>query len=168
MSIGYPAICVYIETINSGGQTMQCKVTTSLEKIFDDAGSPVFPVIERDVAAKGEVYSFQIVLTGEPGWYRVVLDGALNARIRTVDSVPVRLAADNEEPYFLRTAPGLYPDLLNRLEDGDSFRILPRQPRVLWVTVPVPEDCVPGEYELGFSFFSRQGEELCARCVFTL
>ena len=53
MSIGYPAICVYIETINSGGQTMQCKVTTSLEKIFDDAGSPVFPVIERDVAAKG-------------------------------------------------------------------------------------------------------------------
>lgn len=69
MSIGYPAICVYIETINSGGQTMQCKVTTSLEKIFDDAGSPVFPVIERDVAAKGEVYSFQIVLTGEPGWY---------------------------------------------------------------------------------------------------
>ena len=147
---------------------MQCKVTTSLEKIFDDAGSPVFPVIERDVAAKGEVYSFQIVLTGEPGWYRVVLDGALNARIRTVDSVPVRLAADNEEPYFLRTAPGLYPDLLNRLEDGDSFRILPRQPRVLWVTVPVPEDCVPGEYELGFSFFSRQGEELCARCAFTL
>ena len=147
---------------------MQCKVTTSPEKIFDDAGSPVFPVIERDVAAKGEVYSFQIVLTGEPGWYRVVLDGALNARIRTVDSVPVRLAADNEEPYFLRTAPGLYPDLLNRLEDGDSFRILPRQPRVLWVTVPVPEDCVPGEYELGFSFFSRQGEELCARCAFTL
>ena len=36
------------------------------------------------------------------------------------------------------------------------------------VTVPVPEDCVPGEYELGFSFFSRQGEELCARCAFTL
>ena len=141
---------------------MRFRITSSLEKIFDDVAEPEIPALTGGLAARGEVFSFQIALAAEPGecgWYRVELSGGLNARIRTVDSVPVHLAANNpEDGGWLRTTPGLYPDLLNRLAGGDRFRILPRQWRVLWVTVPVPEDCAPGKYTLDFRF-SREAAE---------
>lgn len=142
---------------------MQYKITSSLEKIFDDQESPAFPVLARGIVARGEVFSFQVAVaaeTGEHGWYRVALSGELNARIRTVDPVPVRLAADRpEDGFWLRSTPGLYPDLLNNLTGGTRFRVYPRQWRMLWITVPVPADCAPGEYTLELSFSRETGVE---------
>lgn len=153
---------------------MQYQVTSSLGKIFDDVAQPEIPVLEEGIAARGEVFSFQIALSAEPGehgWYRVEVAGGLNARVRTVDSVPVHLAADRpEDGFWLRSTPGLYPDLLSPLAGGERFRILPRQWRSLWVTVPVPEDCAPGAYALDFRF-SREvnGEWIsCGSCSFPL
>lgn len=153
---------------------MQCKFTSSLEKIFGDVAEPEIPELSGGVAARGEVYSFQIALAAEPGeagWYRAELSGALNARVRTVDSVPVHLAADRPgDGNWLRTTPGLYPDLLNPLSGGDSFRILPRQWRALWVTVRIPGDCAPGTYPLDFRFSRECGGEWvpCGECSFPL
>ncbi|MBS1372364.1 MAG: DUF4091 domain-containing protein [Lentisphaeria bacterium] len=134
---------------------MQIRVISSLEKVFDDVAELNAPELASGIAAQGEVYSFQIAVkeTGdEHGLYRVAFDGGLNARVRTVDSVPVHLAVDSPDAYYLRTTPGLYPDLLEELEDCDSFRILARQWRVLWVTVPVPAECKPGRYPFRFRF----------------
>ncbi len=150
---------------------MQYHFLSSLDKVFDDVEQPEFIRLDRGVVARGEVFSFQIALSASPGWFRVELSGKLNARIRTVDPVPVRLAANRpEDGFWLRSTPGLYPDLLNPLAGGDRFRVLPRQWRTLWVTVPVPEDCAPGEYELSFRFYGEVDGVWtpCEQCTFPL
>ena len=146
---------------------MQIRIISPLEKIFDDVAELQAPAFKSTAVARGEICSFQIAVKedgDERGYIRVVCESALNVRIRTVDSVPVHLAADTPDDDYLRTTPGLYPDLLSDLEDCDTFRILTHQRRMLWVTIPVPEECRPGRYAVRFRF-SRMVEEEWTPCA---
>ena len=141
---------------------MHMRIVSPLEKIFDDTVELKAPEYPSATAARGEVCSFQIAIREDGdgrGFFRVAFESALNARIRTVDSVPVHLAADNPDEFYLRTTPGLYPDLLSELVDCDTFRILTNQWRVLWVTIPVPEECRPGRYPVRFRISRMENEE---------
>lgn len=141
---------------------MQIRIISPLEKIFDDTVELTAPEFKSAAAAQGEVCSFQIAVREEGdkrGYIRVAFESGLNARIRTVDSVPVHLAADIPDENYLRTTPGLYPDLLNELEDCERFRVLTNQWRVLWVTVTIPEGCRPGHYPVRFRFSRMEAEE---------
>ena len=138
------------------------KVAGSLEKIFPDSDWNG-PELRSDVAARGEVYSFQVAVRfreTDNHYLRVALESELNAQIRLVEAVPVHLAANRPDDDFLRTTPGLYPDLLDELECKDRFRVMPRQWRTLWVTVRIGEDCPAGTYpvKLLFSDIDWQGK----------
>ena len=134
---------------------MQIRIISPLEKVFDDTVELSAPEYSSTATAGGEVCSFQIAVRedgDERGYLRIACESALNIRLRTTDSVPVHLPADNPDEYYLRTVPGLYPDLLGELEECDTFRVLTNQWRVLWVTIPVPEGCRPGCYLVRFHF----------------
>lgn len=133
---------------------MIAKTIHSLEKVFFDR-SPEPAAWSADVAARGEVYSFQVMLEletmPERGLYRVAVQSELPVEVRQVQSVPVRQAVNyNPDDDFLRKEPGLYPDLLEEL-DEDRFQLFYGR-QTLWVTVRVPEDAVPEEYPIRFEF----------------
>lgn len=133
---------------------MIVKTIHSLEKVFFDR-SPEPAEWSADVAARGEVYSFQVMLEpetmSERGVCRVAVQSELPVEVRQVQSVPVRQAVNyNPDDDFLRKEPGLYPDLLEEL-DEDRFQLFYGR-QTLWVTVRVPEDAVPEEYPIRFEF----------------
>ncbi len=132
---------------------IEIKITGSLEKVFPDEefhGAE----FSGTVAARGERCSFQVLLRESEAacFYRVAVSSRLNARVRVVEAVPVRLPANCPDGDFLRTTPGLYPDLLDELLCHDRVRVLPRQWRALWVTVIVDEECPAGEYPIELEF----------------
>ncbi len=133
---------------------MIVKTIHSLEKVFFDR-APEPAEWNADVAARGELYSFQVMLVvetpAEQGGCRVAVQSDLPVRVRQVQNVPVRRAVHyNPDDDFLRKEPGLYPDLLEELDDDRFPLYVGRQ--ALWVTVRVPEDATPGEYPIRFEF----------------
>ena len=126
----------------------------SLEKVFFDR-APEPAGWCADVAARGEVYSFQVMLVAETmserGICRIAVQSELPVEVRQVQNVPVRQAVNfNPDDDYLRKEPGLYPDLLDQLDNGRCQLYVGRQ--ALWVTVRVPEDAAPGEYPIRFEF----------------
>ncbi len=134
---------------------MQIRPISSLVKVFPDETGDL-PIFAGDTAARNETYSFQVALRAEneaerDGRIRVAVSGGLNVEIRSVESVPSLHPAGNTDSDYLRTAPGLYPDLLADLEAHDRFNLLPDQWRVLWCTVRVG-GAAPGKYPVTLEF----------------
>ena len=76
---------------------MIVKTIHSLEKVFFDR-SPEPAEWSADVAARGEVYSFQVMLEpetmSERGVCRVAVQSELPVEVRLVQNVPVRQAVN--------------------------------------------------------------------------
>ena len=107
---------------------IKTKITSSLEKPFLDQHVEDFPTLSRISALRGERISFQILFESDRGdgngWAsRNVLsievegDAKELVTIRSVQSVPVELPVNpnNYDDQYLRTTPGLYPDVLRLL-----------------------------------------------------
>ena len=118
--------------------------TIATEEVAEVVRLSVASVEEEDMAEVSEAVSAEEAL----------------AVVQAVEAVPVHLAANRPDDDFLRTTPGLYPDLLDELECKDRFRVMPRQWRTLWVTVRIGEDCPAGTYpvKLLFSDIDWQGK----------
>lgn len=137
---------------------IEFRLVSSLEKVFLDEELRAAPFAAAN-AGQGEVFAFQIAacLRGESGHrmqkqLRVTAAaGALPVELFDVESVPVRVARLRNDPYMLRTAPGLYPDCLRPL-DGGNWRLIEGVWQALWVRVRIPADCRPGAYQLEFTF----------------
>ena len=113
------------------------KIVSSLEKAFLDEKIDKFERLEKISALRGEKISIQLLYTYELDEERIELafcepklTGPLAkyATLRNVVSVPVvkpvRGAYDEEfDGGYLRTTPGLYPDLLTPLTNLGRFRI---------------------------------------------
>ena len=132
---------------------LDVQVASSLCKAFADGRGPAPEPPRLFTALRGERYSFQIVLR----WHmqhRMDLVAETEApegialQLRAVDSVPVRFPTYlHTDDNYLRTDPGLYPDVLRPLEDG-RFRVAPRLVSSLWVDAQIAPDAAPGEHEL--------------------
>ena len=94
---------------------LEVRLISALEKILPEAPSLKAPEFLSDVAARGEIYSFQIALRSDE-WrkmLRIELSSELNVRARVVKYVPVLYAGSGADRDVLRdNQPGLYPDLL--------------------------------------------------------
>ncbi|MBP5303296.1 MAG: DUF4091 domain-containing protein [Clostridia bacterium] len=131
------------------------KLLSSLEKVFLDE-EPKAERHERGMALRGEKYSFQLAYSrdfeGEVGTqrYRLEMESPLSDSIRlfAVRSVPCEVPAYlyEQDDYYLRTKPGLYPDVLDAVQP--NFILMPWQWRSIWVMVDVPEKCKPGVYPI--------------------
>ncbi|MCA1306693.1 DUF4091 domain-containing protein [Microbacterium esteraromaticum] len=138
-------------TPHSTWQTVLCD---SLEKVFPDQAPRPFTESVPLVAYRGQLASFQIAV--RPPRLRestrlgdveleIVAPPGLRADVSVVDLVPNDLAAfEDADEGYLRTGPGLFPDLLR---PAPHARLQPvvGQWRALWVDVIADAEAASGD-----------------------
>jgi len=141
---------------------LKLKFISSLEKVFPDQKIEDFAKLENLSALRGERVSVQLIYSYEPA----VVNGAHTARhkielsgdlapfadMREVRCVPVTMPTN---PYgcddnYLRTAPGLYPDVLIPLRYDGGLPYSHNTLKAIWIDINVPEDLTAGEHTLTF------------------
>ncbi len=150
---------------------LEMKILSSLEKCFLDESPMEKPEKKEFVMFRNERLSFQVAYRymGEPTgnilrYAPVKLEGALApfAKLRLVANVPNQYPAYAENPggAFLRTEPGLYPDLLRPLIYPNAVSLPCGQMHSLWIDIELPEDFSAGRYDISLSIFSAEkGQE---------
>ena len=146
---------------------LKFKIVSSLEKAFIDESIDKFEALERISVLKGERFSLQLLYTYEDDeneFYQQriypELRGALAkyATFHTVHNVPVVQAVtyNRIDDNYLRTTPGLYPDMLEPLHYHGEFRVRRGCLESVWIEFNIPEDCAEvGENELTLHFIDR-------------
>ena len=141
---------------------LSTKLTSSQEKAFIDDKIASFPEISHISVLKNERFSVQLLYVDEGPDYslqwRTLLDLTLGgslakyATVRDVRNVPVDrpVHPDRYDDQYLRTTPGIYPDLLTPLRYGG--KVIPGQNKLrsLWIEVE-PECTLEGEQSLSIS-----------------
>lgn len=140
------------------------KIISSLENCFLDNDISMFSELSRVSLLKNEKLSFQILCTHTPDdgalrrLYDLRIEGALAeyVSVREVVSVPVTMPVVNPRDCdnYLRSAPGLYPDLLLPLRYGNKVSVLKGCLCSLWIDIDLREahNVLAGESTLKFYF----------------
>lgn len=141
---------------------LKLKFISSLEKVFPDQKIEDFAKLETLSALRGERVSVQLIYSYEPNVvngahtlrHKIELSGDLAplADMREVRCVPVTMPTN---PYgcddnYLRTAPGLYPDVLIPLRYDGGLPYSHNTLKAIWIDINVPEDLAAGEHTLTF------------------
>ena len=110
---------------------LKTKFISSLDKPFTDESFDNYSAISKITALKGERVSFQLLYTNEKDEVsksllicRTELCGSMAkyAAIRELKSVAVHKPVGGVfDDNYLRTSPGIYPDLLYPLPEGGHF-----------------------------------------------
>ena len=157
---------------------LKTKITSSLENCFLDNKIDDFKPLSRLTALKNERFSFQLLCSLEntdPGrvLYDVKLDGDLSkyATLREVISLPASMPVVPGAPVdnYLRSTPGLYPDLLMPLRYHGRVSVVRGSLCAIWVEVDLSEisETVPaGERELAVTLIN--GDSVAARKALTV
>ena len=133
---------------------LKTKLTSSLEKAFIDDKIDTFPAIDTLSIVKGERFSVQLLYVDEGPEYsmpwrsltELTLSGILasHATVRDVRNVPVDrpVNPDRYDEHYLRTTPGIYPDLLTPLRYGG--KVIPGRDKLrsLWIEIEPPKELV--------------------------
>ena len=138
---------------------LKTKLTSSLEKAFIDDNIDSFPTIDRVTVLKGERFSVQLLYVDEGPEYslawrpfmNITIGGDLGkyVTVRDVRNVPVDrpVVPDKYDSQYLRTTPGIYPDLLTPLRYGG--KVVPGRDKLRSLWIEVEPDCdAAGESEL--------------------
>lgn len=133
------------------------KPISAMEKCFMDEKIDSKAEISGGRALRGEEYCFELAYTSdEPAHHpkavlSLELDSPLSAftTISKVEQVPVRLPCYSwVDDNYLRTKPGLYPDLLIPAKNGDQVYVTYGELKSFFVSVRIPEDIAPGDYPI--------------------
>ena len=129
------------------------KIVSSLEKVFLDDKIEKFTSLEKVSALKGERLSFQLAYgfsyddEHNEGTYlrlSVKIDGELSeyASVKHVENVAVKKPVNKNayDEQYLRTAPGLYPDMLEDLRYNNSIITQGDVTEALWIELNIPEN----------------------------
>ncbi len=151
---------------------LKAKITSSLEKVFLDNKTEDFPTLEKIGALRGERLSFQLVYRFEDAFIdtgciflKAALEGTLKqyAKIYAVKQLPVTKPAypDRYDDEYIKTEPGLYPDLLEPMSNEICFKVTENSTDALWIELNIPDDeNLSGEYPLTLTVFGKKGEKL--------
>ena len=128
------------------------KLVSSLEKAFLDDNIEDFKVLEHISGLRGERISFQLLASYIPtatDLWAVVFDvefsGSLAkyAKIRNVRHMGVTKPTTHGHseylPGYLRTTPGVYPDLLEDAIFGGKFVLQRMSTESFWIDVEIPD-----------------------------
>lgn len=134
---------------------------SSLEKVFcDQAPQAEAPEVQ---GFQNEMLCFQLAYCYGPEseertpFLRVSVQSEIRVHVRQVKQVPVqRPAYLHTDGDYLRSAPGLYPDLLREITPY-NLRAFPGQWQSLWFEVD-PDGIAPGAYPIGIRIEDEQGQ----------
>lgn len=142
---------------------LKTKIVSSQQKAFIDDKIDAYPTLKSISVLQGEKLSIQLLYVDEGEEYlpkrpycTVELCGVLAncATIRDVRSVPVErpIHPDAYDSNYLRTTPGIYPDILTPLRYGGKIIISRDKLRSLWIELEISED-VEGDLPLDVCIF---------------
>ena len=130
---------------------LTAKIVSGLEKVFADGNINDYPSLEKISAMKGERISFQIIAYrphGDEIWRPILFDINLKGplakytTVRQVKSVPVTKPVHFEcDSDYLKTTPGLFPDVLAPTGYGGGLVVTPGTLHSLYVELDIPKDC---------------------------
>lgn len=157
---------------------IKTKITSSLENCFLDSKIDDFTPLRKLSALKGERFSFQLlcVINDSTDPMRAVFsikkDGDLwkYATLREVISLPVTMPVVPNAPVdnYLRSAPGLYPDLLIPLRYQGKINLVKNNLCAIWVEVDLSsaEDKIAaGEREMAITLFDEGGNSVASESI---
>lgn len=135
----------------------------SLEKVFPDQEprrlNDEIPV----VVFPGERGSFQVAFRPPAGADAIALRGVrlefssvagIDVTVNAVGLVPVEVPAfEDADEHYLRTTPGLFPDLLMPA-DTNEVQAVPGQWRAAWIEIHVAKDASAADTPLGVRVFT--------------
>ena len=130
---------------------LKTKITSSLENIFLDDNIDKFNEVKRISALRGERVSLQLLYLFDYADYPLgrftispVFEGELAKYIKLyeVRQVPVTkpVSYTRYDDNFLRTKPGLFPDLLEAIPMGSDIYATYESLHSLWIEIDIPED----------------------------
>lgn len=152
---------------------LRLKNLSALYKVFPDETPEESEKAQELTALRGETVSYQVAFAFDAAHSRFVrlrVESPLGdwIRVREVKYVPCAYPAHPEtDDNYLRTAPGLYPDLLADLQK-DGVMFVAGQWRSLWVDVAVDGATPAGDFPVTLRFSDYEtGEELgeMTQCV---
>lgn len=156
---------------------LEAGLVSSLEKVFLDSSLSDYPPLARkQTALIGERYSFQAVFCWTPESVNcyTAADLTFSAEVRrggrahvgakrritlsAVGHVPSAFPAplDGSTEGVLRTDPGLFPDLLTPLAEGEALHVLPERLHSLWIDFRT-DGLAPGAYRLKLTAYDKDG-----------
>ncbi len=152
---------------------VKIKSLSSLEKCFLDEKLRSKKEVNKFIMFKNERLSFQFAYEMAPETHdqllrgKVELEGEISeyAKVRRVVSIPSywidRGGADYD---YLRTEPGLYPDMLADLQYRGQACIVKNQLHSLWVDIKLPKEFESGNYKFTLKMTDKD-RVLCEKTV---
>ena len=143
------------------------KIISSLDKCFFDTDLSELEAVHRISCFRGQQLSLQLAFceteTGKPYDFRLLTvspTGNLTpyVTLRRVEAVPVALPAypNRHDGDYLRTTPGLYPDLLLPLSYQNRVNLVSGQTRALWIDVKIGEELTAGDHTLTLELYEKE------------
>ena len=140
---------------------------SSLEKCFPDQQVEDFAPLKSLSVLKNERFSVQLLFKSEPdhaGRAIVRIDGDLAsfASARCVKNIPVDIAIfpGIDTSNYLRTEPGVYPDLLQPLHYGGAVSIMKDQTQSAWIEFDLDGSVAAGTYPMAVTLVDGLGNEV--------
>ena len=144
---------------------IRTKIVSSLEKVFIDERIDAYTQLESISVLRGERLNFQIITTYDTSRgplpytapkYQPKISGGLSeyASLRQVMNVPVVFTThvDGVDDNYVRTKPGLFPDVLRPLYYGGIVTFAKDALNSVWVEINIPKDMAAGKYEFKVEF----------------
>lgn len=137
---------------------IQTYVLSSLAKVFLDEEPKNYITIKKISAFKNEKIAFQFVLSSDECTGNLFFEISEKLNVYRVLSVPsIKAADDDKDEYYLRTTPGLYPDVLRPYE-YENFKL----PADVWMSFWVEgENLDAGEHNIKIKIKNEDSEILC-------
>lgn len=151
------------------------KPVAQTEKCFLDESIHNKTLYSKGSALLGERFSFQLAYQFEDanpmkqaGFLYIESPISDCIHFQRVDSVPVRnpLYCGIDDGAYLRTQPGLYPDLLRPITEENCIYIT-KELQAIWVDIRIPESMQGGAYPIHFVLRGWQ-REILAEADFTI
>ena len=149
---------------------VQLKLVSSLEKVFPDQAPLDYPEEAPLSGLTNETLSFQVAFSAQwdDAWRKdyvtLEIDSPLKRYIRQrrVRCVPVNFAAfpDSDDNY-LRTEPGVYPDLLEDVS-ASRLRVFSGIWQSVWIDIESSGGLPAGRFPISLALVNEEGEQLAA------
>ena len=146
-------------------------LVSGMEKCFPDQQIEDFAPLQALSVLKNERFSVQLLHKSEPdhaGRAIVRIDGELAkyATVRNVKCIPVDIAIfpGIDTSNYLRTEPGLYPDLLQPLHYGGAISIMKDQTQSAWIEFDLDGTAEAGTYPMAVTLVDGLGNEVAKEC----
>ena len=130
---------------------------SSLAKVFLDEEPINCLQIDKMTAFKNERASFQIAFSSDEFCGGITFLASKSVKVYRVKNVPsIKPVSENIDDYYLRTTPGLYPDILEPYK-GEELRLSPNVWHSFWIE---SDTLKAGENEILLTFLNSDNESI--------